>query len=120
MRRATSLLLLLLSSCGLHSPDISEPFDGPGTPEDAAHGITPFSATTQIEFEIRRKVYCELRDAVQHVNSYPLTAENESGSVKEAGVMIPNNWIAQVDLSLQVDESSALAPGVTYNDVMKN
>jgi hypothetical protein len=34
--------------------------------------------------------------------------------------MIPSDWIAQLSLSLEVDESSALSPGVTFNQVMAN
>ena len=117
MRRYFVGLLLLLSGCGLHSPEISEVFDGPGTPETATD--PPYTATTQIEFEIRRKIFCELKDAVKHVNKFPYYEGDASGR-KVKGVMIPNSWIAQISLSLQVDESSALTPGVSYNDVMSN
>jgi hypothetical protein len=34
--------------------------------------------------------------------------------------MIPDEWVVQLSLSLEVDESSALNPGVTYNQVMAN
>jgi len=118
MRRYLCGLLFLLTGCGLHAPDISEqPFDGPGLP--ATSEDPPYSATTQIEFEIRRKIYCELKDAVQYVNSIPYYALDHAGH-KIKGVMIPDSWIAQISLSLQVDESTALAPGVTYNDVIRN
>ncbi len=111
------VLLLLLCGCGLHSPEISEMFDGPGEPETAID--PPYTATAQIEFEIRRKIYCELKDAVRHINKFPLAAGDASGP-KVPGVMIPNSWIAQISLSLQVDESTALTPGATYNDVLNN
>ena len=118
MRRCFVALLLLLSGCGLHPPDISEqPFDGPGLPATATD--PPYSATTQIEFEIRRKIYCELKEAVRFVNDIPYYAVDHAGH-KVKGVMIPDEWIAQISLSLQVDESTALAPGVSYNDTIRN
>lgn len=122
MRRHLALAsLLVLSGCGLHSPDISEVFDGPGEAENrkANPPTPPYTATMQIEFEIRRRIYCDLKAAVKHVNEYPQTLIYSSGK-KQTLPMLPDNWVALISLSLQVDESSALSPGVTYNQTLRN
>jgi hypothetical protein len=118
---ALLLLCLVSSGCGLTVPDIKEAWDQdiPGDP-DIRKDKPPISGTTQIEFEIRRKIYCELRDAVQDVNQYYYWSSETPTSPKTKHVMIPNDWVAQLSLSLEVDESSALNPGITYNQVMAN
>lgn len=121
MRRFFAVgLFLLVSGCGLSNPEISEVFDGPGIPEDPTIHKPPATATTQIEFEIRRKIYCELRDAVQHVNTIPLTSGDDPSKLIYHRLMIPKAWIAQINLSLEVDENAALTPGVTYSDILRN
>jgi hypothetical protein len=121
MRRYLTLAsLIFLSGCGVTAPQINEMLDGPGEPEDLKNLVPPYSPTMQIEFEIRRKVYCELKDAVQHVNYFPLYRVTPEGKRIGQRLMIPREWIAQISLSLQVDESSALSPGVTFNEVMQN
>jgi len=112
---------LILGGCGLHSPEISEAFDGQGEPENpkTTPKTPPFSATMQIEFEIRRKIYCELKKAVQHVNEYPQTLIYSNGK-RHTLPMLPNDWVALTSLSLQVDESSALSPGISYNETLRN
>lgn len=117
---AATMSCVLLAACGAVSPEIKEAWDGEGKPGDPSIKKPPFSATAQIEFEIRRKIYCELRTAVVHVNDYPYTAFDQSNTLLGKRLMIPKEWIAQLSLSLQVDESTALAPGVSYNQVMRN
>jgi hypothetical protein len=113
-------MFFLLCSCGLHTPEISEAWDGRGIPENRTIHKPPATATTQIEFEIRRKIYCELKDAVQHVNSIPLRSGDALSHLTLQRLMIPREWIAQISLSLQVDEATAFSPGASYNDVLHN
>ena len=120
--RIRVLLLALacgLSSCGLYVPDIKEVWDR-DIPGDPSIKKPEQTGTMQIEFEIRRKIYCELRTAVVDVNKIPLTVYNSSNKPVGTRAMIPSDWIAQMSLSLEVDESSALSPGVTFNQVMAN
>ena len=119
-RLAVGFMTVLLSGCGLQTPEIKEAWDGNGIPAKPEIKRPPFSATAQIEFEIRKKIYCELRTAVVNVNAVPLTASNDANTVSRTRLMIPKDWIAQISLSLQVDEMSALSPGVAWNDVMRN
>ncbi len=117
---STLVLFLAVGGCGLSNPQISEVFDGPGISEDPTIYRPPATATTQIEFEIRRKIYCELREAVQHANTIPLSSGDDPSKLIYHRLMIPKEWIAQISLSLQVDESAVLTPGITYNDVLQN
>lgn len=111
-----------LAGCGLTVPDIKEAWDVDRPAVVSANPVEDqpeISATAQIEFEIRKRIYCELKDAVQVVNGYN---ENSGtyGELHTTTQLIPNNWGAQISLSLQVDEFIALNPGVTYNNVMAN
>jgi hypothetical protein len=118
---AISLCCLLLSSCGLTVPEVKEAWDQdiPGDP-DLSKNKPPISGTAQIEFEIRRKIYCELKNAVHYVNQYTYWSSETPTSPQKKYRMIPDDWVAQLSLSLGVDESSALNPGVTFNEVMAN
>ncbi len=99
-----------LANCGLGVPDIKEAWDAdiPAGAETAY----PISATAIIEFEIRKRIYCELKDAIVAVDETAITDPTHKNTK-----IIPPDWIAQASLSLQVDESSALNPGVLLNDV---
>jgi hypothetical protein len=110
-----------LVGCGLTTPDIKEAWDSdfPGDPQT---GLKPISGTTLIEFEIKKKIYCELKDAVAAANAIPTTESDSPGgkqTVKYSG-LFPPNWIAEVVLSLQVDESVSLNPGLSLNQTMAN
>ena len=109
-----------MGGCGLVVPDIKEAWDR-DIPADPSIGRSAFSGTGQIEFEIRKKVYCELKAAVIDVNEIPAADVDYSGrKLSDETESFPSDWIAQVSLSLEVDESSALSPGVTFNEVMAN
>ena len=71
----------------------------------------PISATAQIEFEIKKQIYCELKAAVLTVDGY-----SNLGNVP----LIPHDWGASVSITLQVDELTALNPGVALNVPMAN
>lgn len=100
--------LCALSGCGLHVPDIAEPWDGP-------------NGSAQLEFEIRRKVFCELKDAVKAAYEYQVDEVDDVTHNPVPGskrYLLPKDWVAQMTLQLQVEESTAFNPGVTFNTPM--
>ena len=124
-RWGASLAIILglwgLVGCGLTTPDIKEAWDSdfPGNPQT---GLKPISGTTLIEFEIKKKIFCELKDAVAAANAIPTTQSDSPGgkkTLKYSG-LFPPNWIAQVAISLQVDELVSLDPGLSFNQTMAN
>jgi hypothetical protein len=100
-----------LSGCGLTVPQVGEFWDRdyPGDP-DPAKGNSKITSTAQIEYEIKQQVYCELRYAVEQVEAIP-TAN---------GPLIPNGWGVQLQLSLEVDESVALNPSISFTRYLEN
>jgi hypothetical protein len=107
-----------LTHCGIAVPDIKEAWDA-DRPADPATGQPAISATAQIEFAIKKRVYCDLKKAVKAVNENSVTNRTADGRVVTTRPL-PDSWGAQVSLSLQVDETSALNPGVAFNQVMPN
>src|SRR5689334_22068127 len=115
-----SLVCVGLAGCGVSVPNIAEVWDA-DRPANPVTGELRISATAQIEFGIKKKVYCELKDAVKAVNDIPFQAGPSSRKLgPERKGILPREWGAQVSLSLQVDESAALSPGVTLNQPMAN
>lgn len=116
---ATMLTCCGLTGCGLAIPDIKEAWDA-DRPAVPAAGQPKISGTAQIEFEIKKQVYCELKDAVQTVNQIEVSSgpHGKLGPPKKGP--LPPEWGVQVSLSLQVDKSAALNPGVAFNQVMPN
>jgi hypothetical protein len=114
------LLTILLAACGLADcgavvPNIKEVWDSdiPGAP-----GRAPIAGAGQIEFEIKKQIWCDLRRAVRAANDYYVENDGKNGA--PALPLLPKDWGALVTLSLQVDESSALNPGVAFNTPMAN
>jgi hypothetical protein len=105
---AAALISSGLSACGLTVPQVGEFWDRdyPGNPDK---GTPTLTATAQIEYEIKQKVYCELRYAVQYV---------DPAGVKQP--LIPYGWGVQMQLSLGVDESVALNPGLSFTQLYPN
>jgi hypothetical protein len=99
-----------LSGCGLTVPQVAEFWDR-DYPGDPSKGIQTMTATAQIEYEIKQKVYCELRYAVQQA---------ELIKVPKGRLALPEPWGVQLQLSLQVDESVALNPSVTFTRYLTN
>src|SRR4051794_17388873 len=98
----------LLAGCGLRTPQIAEVWDG-------ADG------TRQLEFEIKKRIFCDLSEAVRAVNDAYSVQGRQSANQKIKNVQfLPDDWGAQVSISLQVDESTALNPGVALNTVKPN
>lgn len=112
-----------ISGCGTAIPTISEPWDRnyPGNP-NPGHKTPSVSATAQIEFEIKKRIYCELKKAVHAANRYPITQSETLGGKQtvEYKSLIPPGWVAQIALSLEVDESTSLNPGVSWTDIRAN
>jgi hypothetical protein len=72
---AAALISSGLTGCGLTVPQISEVWDRdyPGDP-----GGTPvLTATAQIEYEIKQKVYCELVHAVEQAEAIPHSGKQQ-------------------------------------------
>src|SRR5664279_4186970 len=102
MRNPRSRLsMVLLASCGLAGcgtvvPDIKEAWDSdiPGRPaHDGYKQTPPIAGAAQIEFEIKKQIFCDLKQAVQAANSY--SVENNSTT----SAYLPKAWAAQVSLS---------------------
>ena len=81
----------ILSGCGTYIPAIQEPWEGTKTPIFSPGGL--------LEYKVKRKIYCDIAEAVR-VNYRRL----------------PKDWAVQSTLDLQVDETGALNPGVTFID----
>ena len=103
----------LLMGCGVVVPDIKEVWDA-DTPPDAQGRVIPGAG--QIEYEVKQHVFCELSKAVQYVNKYHKV---QIGS-NPPRAPLPPEFVAQISLSFQVDESSALNPGVVLTTPLAN
>jgi hypothetical protein len=91
--RLTSLTsawaILILSGCGTYVPQMQEGWETSRTPVLTAGG--------DFEFKIREKIYCDVVQAVH---------DNDA--------LLPPRWGVQVTVDLQVDETGALNPGVSF------
>jgi hypothetical protein len=116
---AGSLASCCLVGCGLAVPDIKEAWDA-DKPKDEHTQEIP--AAGQIELQVKWRVFCELEHAVQYVNkNYPVSKGPTPDSLKPyAKNPIPPDWLAQVSLSFQVDESSSLSPGAILTTTLPN
>lgn len=108
-----------LTGCGLGVPDLKEAWDQDYLGDEATN-TPPIAGAGQIEFEIKKHVWCELKDAVQAANSFAVIEKTNGKTVGDPNRVIPNNWAAEVTLNLEVDESSALNPGVSLNTPIQN
>ena len=110
--------LFSLCGCGIAVPDLKEAWDSdiPAVSDSNGKPVRQsVPGAGQIEFEIKKSVYCELRDAVHTVNLY---SQQKPGELPRPA--LPNDWTALVSLSLEVDESAALNPGLSLNTPMAN
>ena len=110
-RILAALAPAVLAGCGVTVPAINEPWETevyfPGKSE-------PMSATAQIEFQIKERIKCDLRDAVVNVQQKYYSEEGKSYPY------LPANWGVSVALSLEVDEATSLNPGASFNEVFAN
>jgi hypothetical protein len=88
---------VLLNGCGTTVPEISEFWEGPG-------------GTEELEFNIKRAVYCDLRNAIRSVSDIQETVNGKPVD------FLPGDWGAQITLSLEVDESTGVSPGATLTE----
>jgi hypothetical protein len=93
----SAALVLSLGGCGTYVPQIQEVWEGvsPDAPLLSAGG--------DLEYKIKEKIYCGIFEAA-----------------RQNATLLPDDWAVQVTLDLQVDETSALNPGVALNRVLPN
>jgi hypothetical protein len=114
---AIGLISNTLVGCGILVPDIKEAWDRDYA-GDPASNTPPISGAGQIQYEVKKRIYCGLAAAVQVAKRYNTeNSTQNNGTVKTSTTygLIPDDWGAQVSVTLQVDESSALNPGVAFN-----
>lgn len=115
MRTLTSRLILLavgpiLSGCGVVVPEIPEVWDR----------SDPL-ATQHMEMQIKRAVYCELRDAIAATRgNYSARYYQGKNVTTTADLPLPDTWGIQATFTFQVDETTKFVPGVSFNTVLKN
>lgn len=86
---AGASVILVLGGCGTYIPQMQEAWETSRTPVLTAGG--------DLEFKIREKIYCDIVQAVHNNDA-----------------LLPARWGAQVTVDLQVDETGALNPGVSF------
>lgn len=86
---AAGLPALTLGGCGRYVPQMQEAWETSRTPVLTAGG--------DLEYKIREKIYCDIVQAV-HDND----------------ILLPSRWGVQTTVDLQVDETGALNPGVSF------
>jgi hypothetical protein len=106
-----------LAGCGIAVPDIKEVWD---TDKEIQGKEIPGAG--QIELGVKKRVFCELEQAIQFVNkNYPVKKGETPETLKPyANNPIPPDWLAQVSLSFQVDEASSLNPGASLITTLPN
>jgi hypothetical protein len=78
-------------------------------------------ATQHMEMQIKRAVYCELRDAIAiaRQNFNVRYYHNRVVTTKE-DQPLPDSWGAQITFTFTVDETSKITPSVALNRVLPN
>jgi hypothetical protein len=103
---AISGVALLQASCGTGIPRIPETWDL----------VADTDATQHMEMQIKRAIFCELRDAVQIARNRVQYKTYYHGKLVStaADQPVPDTWGVQQTLTFTVDELSKLTPGVSY------
>src|SRR5262245_55561525 len=98
---SVAALAFVLGGCGLSNTDIKEMWDV-DFPANPITGAPPVSGTAQIEFEIKKKIFCELKAAVYKVNHYQVYESDTPSAPPKLKYksLIPDNWGAQIALNL--------------------
>src|SRR4051812_19165537 len=86
---AAASVSLTLGGCGTYVPQMQEAWETSRIPVLTAGG--------DLEFKIREKIYCDIVQAVH---------DNDA--------LLPARWGVQTTVDLQVDETGALNPGVSF------
>lgn len=98
---AVAVVSLSLHGCGIAVPQIGEAWES-------------VAVTSDMEYRIKANIYCELLGALDYAR-----ATYRIGGI--SGVpAIPDDYGVQVQISLTVDETSALNAGATYNETLRN
>lgn len=110
-----SIIALALASCGIVTPRIQEAWDV-DIPKGTLDPPLPvaYTASSRLEFEIMRRVYCDIKDGVNAADRYSVTRGDDFNHMTRVrSGIIPPGWIVSVSLSLAAEESSSLSPGVS-------
>lgn len=87
--------LQVTTACGTYVPQLHEAWEEADVNDPLAQ-------------RIKQSIFCELRKAI-------IAEKDQVNKVNgKSSPAIPDNWGAQVTISLQVDETGALNPGITY------
>jgi hypothetical protein len=106
--RATLVLAIAFAQfgCGFTVPQIPEVWDL----------VADTDATQHMEMQIKKAIFCELREAV-YLARRKYHYENFSGGTvvtTKDDQPVPDAWGAQITLTFTVDEASKLNPGVSF------
>jgi hypothetical protein len=103
----TFLVSIVLTGCGFSVPSIQEGWQGP-------------EGTEALEFEIKKTIYCQLKEAIRIVEEIKYSYQDNTTKQVISEVLVPNDWIAQISLLLQVDEATAFNPGIGITQPFAN
>jgi hypothetical protein len=116
----TICISLILSSCGLEPPKLGE-FWVQGYPGDKNQEMPKITSTGQMEYEIRKRIFCDLKKAVFEAQKIAFSKEDPKHPGKFIPEkIIPETWEAHASISLEVDESTSFNPGVSLNTPLHN
>jgi hypothetical protein len=99
------VLALMQAGCGVTVPQMPEIWDLAADTD----------ATQHMEMQIKKAIFCELRDAV-HLARQKYHYQNFSGTkvvTTKEDEPVPDSWGAQITLTFTVEEVSKLNPGVS-------
>jgi hypothetical protein len=91
-------ILAILGSCGTYVPQQQEVWEGPDIKGDMA-------------VDIKKHIFCELVHAIKYVNK---------NLQIDYGPSIPYSYGVQMQITLTVEESSALSPGLVLNQAIRD
>jgi hypothetical protein len=98
----------LLAGCGVGIPRVAEIWDQANDPK----------ATQHMEMQIKKAIYCELREAVWLARQlyYQRTYQGRIVSTAE-DQPVPDSWGVQQTLTFTIQEVTSLNPGVSVNNL---
>lgn len=101
----------LLAGCGVSVPQVAEVWDRAGDP----------LATQHMQMQVKRAVYCELRDAIWIARKRQKERyfAGKKLTTPEDGPL-PDTWGAQITFKFTVDETSKVTPGASFITPMPN
>ncbi|CAO4171738.1 hypothetical protein [Methylorubrum populi] len=95
--------LSFLSGCGTVVPKVGEPWDDNS-------GISP----NDLELLIKKKIYCELQQAIEHQNGQEGFKETLPNGQIVFTKRVPESWGVQLTLQFVVIENSIANPSATF------